>query len=216
MAELKDYKTVEDTSYVYMVVDKSKFIAVISHVDTIDNVKQMMGSLKKSNRDAKHIPYAYRLGADGGITKHNDDEEPGGSAGLPILEAIKHGNLTNVMIAVVRYFGGQELGKSKLTRTYGAVANAVVKNAKVYTMKYCNIYEMKVAYSDFANLGKLLTERGYHILEQNTNDTMPLIKVAIPQDIAEKEIESIRARARAASFITKVATGYYSFKSYSK
>lgn len=216
MADFKDYNSVEDVSYVQMIVDKSRFIAVICHVKDVQDVKNMLGSLRKSNRDAKHIPYAYRMGDDYSVAKHNDDEEPGGSAGLPIYEAIKNANLTNVMIAVVRYFGGKELGKSKLTRTYGAVANAVVKNSKIFVMKYCNIYEMKVSYSDFAGLGKLLTEKGYHILDQNINDTMPLIKVAIPQDSAEKEVEAIRARARGASFITKVGNGYYRFKSYSK
>lgn len=214
--EFKDYNTIEETSFVQMEVDKSRFIAVICSVKNPQDVKEMLGSLKKSNRDAKHIPYAYRIGEDYAIAKHNDDEEPGGSAGLPIYEAIKKANLTNAMIAVVRYFGGKELGKSKLTRTYGAVASAAVKHSKIYIMKYCNIYEMKVSYSDFAGLGKLLTEKGYHILDQNINDTMPLIKVAIPQDSAEKEVEAIRARARGANFITKVGNGYYRFKSYAK
>lgn len=214
MDQYKDYKSVEEVSYVQMIVDKSRFIAVVCPVKTVDDVKTMLGSLKKSNKDAKHIPYAYRMGEDYSVVKHNDDEEPGGSAGLPIYEAIKNNNLTNVMVAVVRYFGGKELGKSKLTRTYGAVANAVLKHSKIYVMKYCNIYEMKISYSDFAGLGKLLTEKGYHILDQNINDTMPLIKVAIPEDSAEKEVEAIRARARGASFITKVGNGYYRFKSY--
>ena len=216
MAEFKEYRSIEDMTYVQMTVDKSRFIAVAKHVESVEDVKSIMGSLKKSNRDAKHIPYAYVLGEDSAISKHNDDEEPSGSAGFPIHEAIKNHGLTNVIVAVVRYFGGKELGKSRLTRTYGAVANAALKNAKVSVTKYCNIYEMKVSYSDFAQLGKHLTERGYHILEQNTEDTMPLIKVAIPQDSADKEVEEIRARARAASIITKVGAGYYSFKSYAK
>ena len=73
---------------------------------------------------------------------------------------------------------------------------------------------MKVSYADFAALGKLLTEKGYNILEQNNNGNMPLIKVAIPVDVAEKEVEEIRARARNASFITNVGSGYYRFKTY--
>jgi uncharacterized YigZ family protein len=201
---------------VQMVVDKSRFIAVACHVETIEDVKTMIGSLKKSNRDAKHIAYAYRLGEDYSTAKHNDDGEPAGSAGLPIYEAIKNNNVTNTLVAVVRYFGGKELGKSKLTRTYGAVANGALKNSQLFVMKYCNIYEMKVSYADFAGLGKHLTEKGYHILEQNNKETMPLIKVAIPEDIADKQVEEIRARVRGASFITKVGNGYYRFKPYTK
>ena len=79
-------------------------------------------------------------------------------------------------------------------------------------MKYCNIYDMKVSYADFAQLGKLLREKNYSILDQNINDTMPLIKVAIPTDVAEREIEEIRARIRGANFITNIGSGYYRFK----
>lgn len=215
MAHL-DYRTVEGTAYVQMVVDKSRFIAYVSHAETEDEVKSVIGSLKKSNKDAKHIPYAYRLGEDYSTAKNNDDGEPGGSAGMPIYEAIKLHNLSNVVIGVVRYFGGKELGKSKLTRTYNAVANGALKVSKMFIMKYCNIYEMKVSYSDFAGLGKHLTERGYHILDQNINDTMPMIKVAIPQDSAEKEVEDIRAQVRGANFIANVGNGYYRFKDFSK
>ena len=211
-----NYKSVEGTNMVQMVVDKSRFIAVSRHAENLDDVKDLIGSLKKSNKDAKHIPYAYRLGENYDTAKHTDDGEPQGSAGLPIYEAIKQANLTNVVVAVVRYFGGKELGKSKLTRTFGAVANGCIKYSKTYYMQYCDIYEMKVSYADFAQLGKLLTEKGYNVLDQNTNDTMPLIKVAIPQDMADKEVEEIRARARGASIITKVGGGYYRSKNFSK
>ena len=207
-----NFNTIEDMNMVQMEVDKSRFIAVISPARTPEEVKSILSSLKTSNKDAKHVCYAYRLGEDYSIAKYNDDGEPGGSAGLPIFEAIKRANLTDVVLAVVRYFGGKELGKSRLTRTYGAVATAVIKNSKVFEMKYCNIYEMKVTYADYASLGKILREKGYHVLEQHTNDTMPFIKVAIPQDIAEKEIEQVRARARGANFINKVDNGYYRFK----
>ena len=214
MAENTDYKSVDGMNMVQMSVDKSRFIAVVQHVEDTDQIKALLGSLRKSNKEAKHIAYAYRLGSDYSVAKHNDDGEPAGSAGLPIFEAIKTANLSNVVIAVVRYFGGKELGKSKLTRTYGAVANSVIKYAKIMIMKFSNIYEMKVSYADFAALGKLLTEKGYNILEQNNNGNMPLSKVAIPVDVAEKEVEEIRARARNASFITNVGSGYYRYKSY--
>lgn len=213
MAENLDYKSVEGTSTAQMVVDKSRFIAIASHVESVEDVKTILGSLKKSNKDAKHIAYAYRLGEDYSTAKHNDDGEPGGSAGLPIYEAIKIHTLTNTLVAVVRYFGGKELGKSKLTRVYGAVAHGVLKESTLFIMKYCNIYEMKVSYNDFAQLGKHLTEKGYHILDQNINDTMPIIKVAIPADAAEKEVEDIRARVRGANFIIKTGNAYYRFKS---
>lgn len=199
-------------SMVQIEVDKSRFIAVIASVEEAKDVKNFLASLRVSNKDAKHIAYAYRLGEDYVVAKFNDDGEPGGSAGLPIFEAIKKAELSNVVIAVVRYFGGKELGKSKLTRTYGVVANAVVKNSKIFEYKACNIYEMKLTYSDYASLGKFLTEKGYYVLDQNTNESMPFIKVAIPEDCADQEIESIRARARGANIVNKVGSGYYKFR----
>ncbi len=201
---------------VQMEVDKSRFIAVIASVEEVKDVKNFLASLKVSNKDAKHIAYAYRLGEDYVVAKFNDDGEPGGSAGLPIFEAIKKAELSNVVLAVVRYFGGKELGKSRLTRTYGAVANAVIKNTKIYEYKFCNIYDMKLTYSDYAALGKFFTERGYYVLDQNTNDSMPFIKVAIPEDRADREIESIRARARGANIVNKVGSGYYKFRAHTK
>mgnify|MGYP003317228374 CR=1 FL=1 len=113
----KNFNTVEEMSMVQMEVDKSRFIAVLASVKDAQDIRMLMHSLKTSNKDAKHIAYAYRLGEDYSVAKYNDDGEPGGSAGIPIYEAIKKSNLTNVLLAVVRYFGGVELGKSRLTRT---------------------------------------------------------------------------------------------------
>ena len=209
----KNYKSVDETSIVQMEVDKSRFIAVACHIEGVTDVKSMVGSLKKSNKDAKHVAYAYRLNEDMSISRHNDDGEPSGSAGLPIFEVLKKHELTNTLIAVVRYFGGRELGKSKLTRTYGAVANEAIKNAKIFVTQFCNVYEMKVSYSDFAVLGKFFNEKGFYVIEQNAKDTtMPFLKVAIPQEDADKNLEAIKQRVRGASLITKVGTGYYRSK----
>ena len=159
MAEFADYKSVDGLNMVQMTVDKSRFIAVSQHVESLDEVKALLGSLKKSNKDAKHIAYAYRLGSDYSTAKYSDDGEPAGSAGLPIFDAIKFAELSNTVLAVVRYFGGKELGKSKLTRTYGAVANSCIKYSKVFTMKYCNIYDLHFTQLNFLQLIKVSSSK---------------------------------------------------------
>lgn len=205
----KPYVSIEDREIAEVRVNKSRFIAVAMPVESIDEVKEILGTLRKSNSGAAHIPYAYMLGEDYAQARNNDDGEPAGSAGVPIYEAIKKANLTNTLVAVVRYFGGKELGKSKLTRTFGFVATEVLKAAKKYTMQFCSVYEMKVSYNDYANLGKYLTEKNLPIIEKNFNESMPMIKCAIPESASDKLIEEIRARTRESSSITKVDTGYF-------
>ena len=205
------YFSIEDRSLAEVEVNKSRFIAVAVHVESIDEVKEILGTLKKSNPGAAHIPYAYMLGEDYSIARNNDDGEPGGSAGIPIFEAIKKANLTNILIAVVRYFGGKELGKSRLTRTFGFIANEAVKSAHRFKMDYCNVFVMKVSYNDYGNLGKVLSEKNLPIIEKDFNESMPMIKCAIPVNATDKFLEEIRARIRDGNSITKSGSGYYKF-----
>jgi len=205
------YLVVSDISMVETVVKKSRFIGVAFPVNNIEQVKEALGSLKKSNRDAKHIAYAYLLGEDFSVARSNDDGEPAGSAGAPIYQAIKEKRLTNVLVAVVRYFGGVELGKSRLTRTYYSAALNALINARKNKMVYCGIFEMKVSYSDYASLGKSLTEKGFPIIEKNFDESMPMIKCAIPADTAEKAIDDIRSKMKDSAQMIKVDNAYYRF-----
>ena len=111
-----DYISVEETAIVELDMKKSRFIGMTFHVESDDDVQTIIGNLKKSNKNAKHVAYAYVLGETYNVAKNNDDGEPAGSAGAPIFEAIKQLHVTNTLVAVVRYFGGVELGKARLTR----------------------------------------------------------------------------------------------------
>jgi len=205
------YYSIEDRTMAEVEVNKSRFIAVAVHVESTDEIKEIIGTLKKSNPNAAHIPYAYMLGEDYSMARNNDDGEPGGSAGVPIFEAIKKANLTQTLVAVVRYFGGKELGKSRLTRTFGFIANEAIKDANKFKMEYCNVFEMKVSYNDYGNLGKVLAEKNLPIIEKDFNESMPMIKCAIPITATDKFLEDIRARIRDGNSITKVGSGYYKF-----
>ena len=134
--ENQPYVVVSEISMVETTVKKSRFIGVTFPVENLDDVKEALGSLKKSNKDAKHIAYAYLLGEDFSIARNNDDGEPAGSAGAPIYQAIREKKVTNVLVAVVRYFGGIELGKSRLTRTYYSAALNAIINARKNKMIY--------------------------------------------------------------------------------
>ena len=206
-----DYTSVEEMAVVEMDVKKSRFIALAFHVESDDEIHTIIGNLKKSNKNAKHVAYAYVLGETYNIAKNNDDGEPAGSAGAPIYEAIKQIHVTNTLVAVVRYFGGIELGKSRLTRVYNAVAAGVLNEAKKYRMVFCNEVEIKVSYQNYGAVSKLFNESNVYIIEQKNDESMPVMKIAVPVKASEKIIASIRAKTRGAGSINKYGTGFYKF-----
>ena len=206
-----DYTSVEEMSVVELVMKKSRFIAMAFHVESDDDVHMIIGNLRKSNKNAKHVAYAYVLGEKYDVAKNNDDGEPAGSAGAPIYEAIKEIHLTNTLVAVVRYFGGVELGKSRLSRAYNNAAIGALNEAKKYRMVYCNEVEVKVSYQNYGSVNKLFADGSVHIIEQKNDESMPIIKIAVPVKASERVISSIRARTRGAGSIQKYGTGFYKF-----
>lgn len=206
------YFVLAETSIIETTVNKSRFVAVAFPVNSVSQVKEYLSSLRKSNKTAAHIPYAYLIGQDKDAGKNSDDGEPAGSAGNPIYQAIKERNLTNVLVAVVRFFGGVELGKSRLTRVFYSAANNALLNAKKSKMVYCGIYEMIVSYSDYATLGRVLTEKGFPIIEKNYNESLPMIKCAIPDDTAERITKDIRSKMKDTAKIERVSTEFYEFR----
>lgn len=206
-----DYISVEENAMVELDIKKSRFIGMAFHVESDDEVHTIIGNLKKSNKNAKHVAYAFILGENYSVAKNNDDGEPAGSAGAPIFEALKHAHVTNSLVAVVRYFGGIELGKSRLTRVYNTVAVGALNEAKKYKMVYCNEVEIKVPYSNYGSVNKLFSDSNVHIIEQRNDESMPLIKIAVPVKTSEKIMNNIRARTRGAGIVNKYGTGFYKF-----
>ena len=109
-----------------LIINKSRFIAYKLDLTNLEQVKNTLHELKKEHKKARHICYAYVFKGDVVSEKCSDDGEPGGTAGYPILNVIKKKNLNNVMVAVVRYFGGIKLGAGGLTRAYTKAAAGVL------------------------------------------------------------------------------------------
>ena len=117
------YRTIRETDdsvETLYEIQKSRFITHIRHVETEEEARSFIQAMKKQYFDARHNCSAYVLGERADKQKSNDDGEPGGTAGNPILEAIKKNELTDVVIVVTRYFGGIKLGAGGLIRAYGA------------------------------------------------------------------------------------------------
>lgn len=112
-------------------VMKSKFIAIFMPLEDCSDFKKTIAALKKEHNKARHVVYAYRNGVN---SKSNDDGEPKGTAGRPLLELLMKRNLDNCAIIVIRYFGGTLLGASRLLRTYVQSGNAAINLANLVEM----------------------------------------------------------------------------------
>ena len=125
------YKTVEGPAEGYINERKSKFISFIYPVQDADQVKAIVDELRDKYHDARHVCWAYMLGWEREEFRSNDDGEPSGTAGRPILGQINSAELTDVLIAVVRYFGGTLLGTGGLIKAYKEAAADAIANAEV-------------------------------------------------------------------------------------
>lgn len=132
-AAVDTYLTIKCEAQSQFVEQRSRFISFIWHVTTADEVKERIAALQKEYYDARHVCYAYMLGAERTDWRANDNGEPSGTAGKPILGQINSAGLTDVLIAVVRYFGGVKLGTSGLTEAYRLGAQQVIEKADVIT-----------------------------------------------------------------------------------
>ena len=132
-------------------IQRSRFLAYAIHAEDEEEVRAWLASVKKEHYEARHVPYAMVLGARADRQRSSDDGEPGGTAGSPILEAIKAREITNAAVAVVRYFGGIKLGAGGLIRAYahaaglGLEAAAKIRMTPLHTMYVQLDYDLLAA-----------------------------------------------------------------------
>mgnify|MGYP000354449898 CR=1 FL=1 len=125
------YKTIVEPSEGIYTEKRSKFIAIALPVRTLDEIKAHLETYQKKYYDARHVCYAYMLGAARKDFRANDNGEPSGTAGKPILGQINSNELTDILIIVVRYFGGIKLGTSGLIQAYKAAAIEAIQAARI-------------------------------------------------------------------------------------
>ena len=131
MALPDTYKTIKSVSHGLFKDKGSKFISIAFPVRNEDEIKKFLDETRKEHHDARHHCYAYALGKDGSAWRSNDDGEPSGTGGKPILGQIRSFGVTNVLIIVPRYFGGTLLGTSGLINAYKTAAESALSNAEI-------------------------------------------------------------------------------------
>lgn len=145
---------------------RSKFIAIALPVTTLEQVKEQLDRLQKQYYDARHVCYAYMLGPERTNFRANDNGEPSGTAGKPILGQINSNELTDILMVVVRYFGGIKLGTSGLIVAYKAAAAEALASAEVVTRTVDEVVQFSFEYPMMNEVMRVVKEMEPKILEQ--------------------------------------------------
>lgn len=136
-------------------VKKSEFIGYAAHVTTESEARAFIDKIRKKHADARHNVYAYCL-KENNILRYSDDGEPQGTAGLPVLDILRKGGITDAVIVVTRYFGGILLGTGGLVHAYAAAAKAAVEDAGKATFVYYEEYSLVMSYPLYQKMPNLL------------------------------------------------------------
>ena len=168
----------------------SKFYAFAYPVSTEQEIKHYQEALRKEHFKARHHCYAWRLGQDNQVFRANDDGEPSGTAGRPILGQIDTQKITNVLVVVVRYFGGTLLGTSGLINAYREAASLALATAERVTHYITDIYQFRMSYALLPSFTVLARSTSAHIKEETYtgNDCTITLEVRSSQiaDILDK------------------------------
>ena len=179
--EISEYKTFTDGSEGYYKDKGSKFIAIAYHVESEEEAKEAMQKAKKEYHDARHHCYAYRINPENEFTKSSDDGEPSGTAGKPILNQLRSFELFNVLIVVVRYFGGTKLGVSGLILAYKSATRDAIHNSKVVSRFITRQIELSFEYPLMNQIMRVIKEDKIKIINQDFH-TNCIIRVEIKKN----------------------------------
>jgi len=160
------YRTIQDTSNGIYKEKGSKFLAFAFPVETEEEIGARLETLRKEYHDARHHCYAWRLGADMERYRVNDDGEPSGSAGHPIFNQIQSRELTNLLVVVVRYFGGTLLGVGGLIHAYRSAASDALSRSKIIRKKVYAHLELNFGYEQMNSVMQLIKKYGLKPYDQ--------------------------------------------------
>ena len=190
-----EYKTLKSGGQGYYTDKRSKFLAFAHHVETVEEIKDLLAGYRKKYYDARHVCYAYMLGPERLEFRANDDGEPSSTAGKPILGQINSNELTDVLIVVVRYYGGVNLGTSGLIVAYREAAADAIAHSEIETRQVEEVITYTFAYPMMNDVMRIVKEMQPRILSQ-TYDTTCEIRLSI----RKSEAEQLRNRLSKLSF----------------
>lgn len=167
MYEKDTYKTIEFPSKEVLFKEKnSKFFGYCFPVQSEDEVKEILEKVKKEHYSARHWCYAFQIGTEQIHYRANDDGEPSGSAGLPIYGQIQSFEVTNILIIVVRYFGGVKLGVGGLVSAYKETAKMALENSEIVEKTIDIRYRITFGYKDMNRVMRVIKEKNVNVIGQ--------------------------------------------------
>ena len=175
---------------------RSKFFAFAHHVTSVEEIRAIIASYRKKYFDARHVCYAYMLGAERKDFRSNDDGEPSSTAGKPILGQINSHELTDILIVVVRYYGGVNLGTSGLIVAYKSAAADAIAHAQVVDRMIEEQITYDFTYSMMNEVMRIVKDTDARIVSQRFDNTC-----SITLGIRRSEAESLRHRLEQLSFL---------------
>ncbi|MBP5682352.1 MAG: YigZ family protein [Bacteroidales bacterium] len=173
----------------------SKFLSFAFHIDDEDEADAIRKDFKKKYYDATHVVYAFRLGAEGQQFRAADDGEPSGSSGLPVLNTIKSKNITNVIVLVVRYFGGTKLGIPGLIDAYSQAAAMALDAAETEERLVTEIIDVIVPYSQMNYVMRIVKENDLQIAEMG-GSTDCEIKILVRKNLKDNILELLNKNGK--------------------
>ena len=190
-----EYKTIKSTSEGYYTEKRSKFLAFAHHVEDVAEVKDIVAGYRKKYYDARHVCYAYMLGPERLEFRANDDGEPSSTAGKPILGQINSNELTNILIVVVRYYGGVNLGTSGLIVAYREAAADALARANIETRQVEEIVKYTFAYPQMNDVMRIVKDMNPRIVSQTYDNTCEIVL-----SIRKSEAEQLKSKLAKLSF----------------
>ena len=194
---ISKYNTIKSSSEGNYKDKGSKFYAFAYPITTEDEIKEIQAKLRKEYYDARHHVFAWRIGADKKRFRASDDGEPSNSSGPPILGQIQSYNLTNILIVVIRYFGGTKLGIPGLINAYKTSAKLAIDNSEIIEKEVEDYYSIEFTYQQMNSVMKLIKD--YNIFQTNQkfdlNCSLNIkMNVAVSESISEafKKIDGVK------------------------
>jgi uncharacterized YigZ family protein len=171
MTDVRDsYETLAGPAEAELKVQRSRFLALATPATDEDAARAVIADLRRRHHDARHVCHAWRLGPGGDEEARNDDGEPSGTAGEPILATIRGAAVTDTVVAVVRWFGGVKLGTGGLVRAYGDTAAQALAAAPRRTVLLGRRFDLDLDYARQKTVRHLLDAHGAHVTAENYSD----------------------------------------------
>lgn len=179
---LKPYKTLLTRASDEFIINKSRFIGYGAPAASEEEALGFLADVRSAHKDASHHCYAYIIGANMGVMRYSDDGEPGGTAGMPIIEVMKARQITNACVVVVRYFGGVLLGAGGLTRAYSQGAATAINAAGVGEVSPTRRYLMEVPYPMLGRVEYLLKSLPVIVEDKQFSDAIVMTLIVRARD----------------------------------